>query len=293
MPLAFLLYACGHFFYRYIGDILIRQRLSYWPLLPVLSIAIFLGLYYILCDSDLKFIDIAIAVAMNLMAIIVFIQLIEGYNPHRLMATLGNPTNVGAYLALGLPFCLKRSYGWGIPLLVAICLLNSASAVLGAVTGLTVYIFLKNKRLGIVLFLIFLLSGVLLINLNSGYFASHGKIQVWKKAIEIWSENPTLMITGFGPGTFEVFGYNDGASWWTHSHNLIIHLLHDYGLIGLLIFISFVIKDIFLKKKDTDLKKKAFASICAFGVVSLGFIPYAIWPCVIILAYDLAILKKG
>lgn len=278
--------------YRFVGDVLLRQTLSYWPLLPTLSIAIFLGLYYILCDTDLRLIDNFIPICANLMAIVALIQISGGYHPHKMCGTFGNPTNLGIYIIVCLPYALKKKFLWGIPLLIVVGLSNSASAILGAMTGVIIYLFLKNKRIGIIIFILSLIIGLTFVKYNSTFLNPQGKLAIWIKAIQVWRENPIWMILGRGPGSFEVSRFNDGASWWTRSHNIIIHLLYEFGIIGLILFILFCIKDVLLKKKNTDLKKRAFATICAFVVSSLGFISYHIFPVVVILAFSLACLRR-
>lgn len=275
--------------YRFVGDILARKTLNYWPLLPMLSLGIFLALYYVLTDVKLSFIDNFIAIAGTIMVLLAFLQIIEGYHPHKMIGTLGNPTNLGIYLAISWPYTAEKRYLWSLPLLVAIGLSNSASAVLGVMVAIMVYLFLKKRWMGIFSFLIFLVLGLIFVKYNPTFLNLHGKAYLWQRALEIWQRS---WLIGFGPGSFEATIFYEEPTWWVRPHSLPIHILFESGVIGFLIFSIFCVKDILLKAKNTILKKKAFASIMAFGVMSLGSIPHHIWPVCVILAISLAILKK-
>lgn len=290
LPALFFCWIFLHCCYRFIGDILLSQKLSYWPLLPTISIAIFLGLYYILVDTDLRFIEKAIPIMATIMACVAFIQATTD-DFRNVSGTFGNPTNLGAYLAVCLPFAFRRKYLWGLPLLIAIYLTGSASAALGAATAIIVYLFLKNKKIGITIFIILLIAGLTFVKYNPNFLDPSGKIEIWQTALKNWRMN---WLIGFGPGSFEAFIYHmpNIGIWWTRTHNLIVHILHNFGVIGLAIFGAFCIKDILLRPKQTNLRMKAFASISAFAIISTAFIPHHIWSVCVILAIGLAILKK-
>lgn len=77
-------------------------------------------------------------------------------------------------------------------------------------------------------------------------FGDVQRVGEWKKVIGGVSELDSIWL-GNGPGsyplfstTMEVSGYSvNNQLLWTHPHNLLLMLLVEYGLLGLLVFLSF------------------------------------------------------
>jgi O-antigen ligase len=64
-----------------------------------------------------------------------------------------------------------------------------------------------------------------------------GRAQMWQSVIESWSATAQTMIIGQGAGTSEDAA-SKGVSSMDHPHNDYLGVLHDYGIIGLSIFVT-------------------------------------------------------
>lgn len=293
LPSLFLGWVFFLFSVRFITDILQKHSLAYWGLLPVLSITIFLVLYYILSDFSVTLRPgTLIAITATTMSCLAIVQALFKYHPWNVTGTFGNPTNLGAYLAVCLPYTFKPKFLYGVPLFIAIALTQSASALLGATVAILIYLFFKNRNEFYPVLIICIISIIAFIFLNPTFFNLYGKFSLWKTVL---IQGMTHPITGYGPGSIEVSQFTAYKidTWWTSTHNILVHIFYEFGIIGLLITLAFFIKDIILKPRLTALKKTAFNSSVVFIIISMSFISYHIFPVVVLQALNLAILKRN
>lgn len=214
---------------------------------------------------------------------------LTGSVSHRTVATVGNPTVLGIFLAMCSPLCLYlkskfgyTAFGCGI---ISIIFTSSAMAFIGAVVGILGYLFFENRKIAIILLSILIL-------LSIGFYSTKkfrtfinptGRIEVHKEA---WSILKEKSLTGLGLGTFEyLIGGNPeivkklNNNSWRELHNDIGQVWWSTGLVGLGLFLMFILSTIrkFLRC-ITDEGVALFASLSAFLVMSLGFFTMRVAP---------------
>jgi len=195
---------------------------------------------------------------------------------------------VGTILMLFVPLALSRaiSRGWGwlivfAAILLALLLSQSRGAILGAIGGMLIYLFLL-RRIGISTIAILLLIAALgvwlaepLLNLfsqgvESGDLSeiSSGRVDsMWLPLLNELFENPVRLIVGFGLfGVIMSDSYVMVSNFYqaTHAHNAYIDLLVDGGLI---VFVPFLILLVYSLRQAMKWGKE-LQSTTYFGLIS-------------------------
>jgi O-antigen ligase len=204
------------------------------------------------------------SLALSVITILQFLLLITkqpilNYNG-RIVATLGNPNFIGAYLAMTLPFLLS----WNlknkflklllifIPVL-AVLISCSLSAILATTIILTIFAFIKlwqhNKKNlfgGIVILIISVL--VIILGLGKSiyrYSQWDNRFLIWDAGIKSVSNHPLL---GIGQENFELIFPKNMHYKVDNAHNIFLETVVSSGSFGLLIF--FTILFVKFKKRN-------------------------------------------
>ena len=199
-----------------------------------------------------------------------------------LIGFLGNKNVLGAYLALCLPIFRVR-WKWGMPFVIlGLFISRSSMAIIAGFSGLAFFeIFMaiwqkKIKKL-ICLF-------VAIIILLTGFFLFVDKpnldrVVIWKKLVAQtfgWNR-----IVGQGMGRFiNLRIYDKTKTRWDNPHNEFLQIYLELGIIGLLLFLGYLI-DLFvrlIKFCKTEVEVMLFAGITVILVNSLGMFPFQLAP---------------
>lgn len=175
-----------------------------------------------------------------------------------------NSTSIPLLVALWLAFKREKTIWSKLLFIVALVFTGSRGALLGIILVIFYFGYKKIKTtkyyLIIFSFVIFLLFSafVYLNSLNplliSQMTRSYDREDIFKTTMAYVELNP---ITGYGGNTIDQLQdvkinyspYNN----WGHTHNWILEMLLRYGIIGLLLFLGFIIS-IFKSIKDVDCK---------------------------------------
>lgn len=225
-------------------------------------------------------------------------QLIKDDYLRRISAGFVHPNDFAAYIITVLPlsfmFLLPQRKRWQRLLLIAIsllgfyCLLRTSSrgAWFGFLVGLAVFIFYYNRKLLLLLPLVFLLimavspDGFRRVALVFSNEQSTGweRMQLWKGTWAMIKERPVL---GFGINTFSRnFPKYKPADYpdLRYAHNCYLQMWSEIGLIGLGVFLSLIGSLAFSVIKN--LKRKArmgFEGVFLLALFSgyIGFLVHA------------------
>jgi len=150
-------------------------------------------------------------------------------------SVFGNPTNMGVWLVLTLPWVWKARLfkGWSVlPVGAAIYFSHSAAAYLGAGLAFVLVMPRKSFQIGAACALAAALGfGAYA---HPDFFSLGGRREMWSALPSVWY---THHLTGIGFGTFRllelhnIFSYNQV---WGHPWNLLIRLAVEGGAIGVM-----------------------------------------------------------
>ena len=189
---------------------------------------------------------------------------------YRLKSFYGNPNHFGGVLIMTLPFFFALALDWtkekkqrilaslfslaGIFMLV---FTQSRSSWLALLAGLFITIFLRNWKIALVFVLVLGLSFSLVYPVLPGYLKKRmasvvswhetaGRIDLWQAGLLMWQEKPLLGV-GTGGYTYLLNNYlstikgRETKTILTLPHNIYIYILAEHGLVGLSIFIYFLV----------------------------------------------------
>lgn len=186
-------------------------------------------------------------------------------------AMIGNPTYLGIWLVMCLPFCLYAMKKWQIGVvMVAILLCQSDTATAGMIGSLVLMGLIRARSVKF-LKVIPIVVLVAVIALYSSWgriqaFAENkasGRIAVWKDTLKDWREPAILLkvsddmpeaqrdeaqllnkrvysLTGRGLGSFEFFFIKKHPEHkgWNDPHSVFLRTLYEVGLIGLVLLLG-------------------------------------------------------
>lgn len=177
-------------------------------------------------------------------------------------AFIGNPTYLGVFLALSLPFCcLFMRWWWPVLVFIAILMCQSDFAIGGAIVTAGFMLCMKAKNTAWLKLYIGagFLAALLLLCFSSQLKLekrANGRLVIWKQTIEDWRSPPILLkvtpempdqeklrnellnkrtnvLTGRGPGSFPFLFGTKHQSKWDDPHNVYLRTLYEYGILGL------------------------------------------------------------
>jgi O-antigen ligase len=77
-----------------------------------------------------------------------------------------------------------------------------------------------------------------------------GRVEVWKRGVEIVLENP---LVGVGPGNFSVAeGRKHEGGKWSVSHNSFLQVGGELGIPGLIMFVLIIVRSVSLSRNNQD-----------------------------------------
>ena len=209
---------------------------------------------------------------------------------HRTVGTIGNPTFLGCWIAMCLPFCLyvRKVFGYVTMALgiLILALTYSTLAIIEALTGIIVYLLLFRHWKVLLCFLLTVVA-VFYFSFSTlksnEYFNPEGRMPVHKEAWNLLKENP---LFGLGLGTFEHRIGEDPAviaklnnQNWRELHDEYGQVWFSLGLIGLMLvlgtMLSATIK--FFRNFTTD-GAVLFSSLASLFVMSLGLHMFRVPP---------------
>lgn len=187
---------------------------------------------------------------------------ITNYNG-RIIATLGNPNFLGAYLVITLPFILFSNIKLYLKIIlsglifIGIFLSESRSALIAFFVLVLIYIFNKVEIKGIykVLIAIALISTLFIVINNFSIFE---RTSIWDNRSIIWQNGidaiPTSPFIGIGQENFETIFPKNLNFYVDNAHNIFIEIALSSGAIGLILFILILYKGF----KRSEMKYKSF-----------------------------------
>lgn len=201
---------------------------------------------------------------------------------------LGNSTNTAMYITVITPFLLlhKRSLIWVFIPILAVFMLDSASAVLGMVAIILGFIFLKRC---------YLIGGITVLGIVpisiwkwgyfKGLFYTNNKLVLWSQAM---SDYKQFWLIGRGLGNFQGRYIIDNVPWF-FMHNHYLWVLYTLGGIGFICFILWIYPVLVTKGKPL----LPLLSVISVGVMALCSVPMRVYPIVLLTAFNMGILTKG
>lgn len=237
---------------------------NYLGILVNLGLILFFYLSYITKNIN---IDIVIKYSSIMGLIEIIISLLS--NKRAGTYSFLNPNYYGAYLALLILLYLYKKYDrkYLIIFLVALFLTGSRFALVSLILTYTIYLFIKNKKIGILaisitlIYFYFVYRGILPF-VRADTINEYLDLRLWIYKLGIMGMNGGLLL-GHGPTYFYTFSNHI----YPHSHNLFIELILTYGVIG-------VVYIIYLCKKYTINEKRL---LLIFLVILHGMADYTIF----------------
>ncbi len=226
--------------------------------------------------------------------------------PGRVYATIKNTNDYAESLLILLPFYLAVvTYSkskvkkllftvMATPAFIALVLTYSRTSWIGLIAAILIFVFFANKKLILPLVIVGLLSVPLLpstiINrvgtITTGDTSIGYRFKIFKTVLPIIKD---YWFSGIGLGTFVfkrvVTRYPLYTEGWVppHSHNIILHIWIESGIIGLLSFIGWVVHlfktgiNRVRYETDTTLKYTIIASISSLSGAMIAGMGEHIW----------------
>lgn len=124
--------------------------------------------------------------------------------------------------------------------------------------------------------------------------ADNGRTQIWALTLDGYSDAPLLdQIIGGGPGTGGRYMEERTGGWFVMPHNAYIEILCDYGVVGLLIFISFLLvlmKSAFLYPRGSLQRKLILCVVLSWVVTNMVSHAGRIWTICFSIAIGMIVL---
>ena len=213
-----------------------------------------------------------------------------GHFSRRIVGTLGNPSILGIFLSLCIPFCLSLKNRLGniatICSFIIIGLTLSLTAYVTSIMAVIFIVFFHNKKVVISLFLILAVISVLIVQyIPKVKFMLNptGRIEVLKESFDLINRKA---ITGYGLGSFQyLIGGNPEVvkrlhnENWKEAHNEYWQTWLEVGIIGLMLLLIgiFTVFKTFLKN-ITEETIYPMASFMVFLFVCLTYFPMRVSP---------------
>ncbi len=287
---------------------------AWWNLLPTLNILIAILIVHhlveytdttkrwvnvtkVICWSGVAYSVYAILQFINCDQILQEIVVKEGVGQIYKMCTfMGNKMLSSNFIACIIPlFLIFKSKKYFLALgvsLVALCLFRSAFNLGAAVLGICIVLLLQ-KRWKLVLIII-ICSLILTVSFRNKLNIHHqlksgfnGRIGLMKKALIGVKGH---ILTGHGAGSLprdfaktrlenEPFGMR-----WHSTHNILIDVLYEFGLIGVVLLIGYLcnlfkrIKEVFRDSNETMILIGLCGGLGSWLMVGMGSFPHRIAP---------------
>lgn len=196
---------------------------------------------------------------------------------------LGNSTDSAMYIVAISPFLLLHKKGWILFIIpiIAIVMLNSASAVLGIFSVIIAYFLIKQYHIRLIGFLGLSVTGALIwFDKATEFFSPETKLTIWSRAITDWKD-----FAWFGSGLGNFYGtYKIGAITY-NMHNHYLYILYTLGVFGLFFLLWWLVP--LLKKNEAILP---YVSLIAVLVMAAFSMPMRVYAIVILTGINLGIL---
>ena len=212
-----------------------------------------------------------------------------GHFSRRIVGTLGNPSILGIFLSLCLPFSLslKNRLGYisALASIMVIFLTLSLTAIISCILSLLFILFFKSQKLAIILFIILAIIGIAILQIPQVKFMLNptGRIEMLK---ESWNLMNKKAITGYGLGSFQyLIGQNPDVvkrlnnENWREAHTEYGQAWFEVGLTGLALLLMGIFT--IVKKFLQNIREETvylMASFFVFLLVSLTYFPMRISP---------------
>ncbi len=169
---------------------------------------------------------------------------------------LGHPTMVGPFIGMLIPVAFYlRKWFFAIPMIIAVCLTHSWVAIGAIAASLLLLLFLLSPRWAKIAMGSLLISIIACLLIFTGAnkvgtfieSKSSGRIAEWSNVIkavkEPFGENDKCYsYTGFGPGSFQfIYLKMFPQSNFSYAHNEYLEVLFNYGIIGLILFLTAIV----------------------------------------------------
>ena len=198
---------------------------------------------------------------------------------------LGNSTDTAMYIAAISPFVLLLKRGWLyfiIPM-IAIWILNSASAVLGIFSVIAGYFIIKKYYCRLGLFLALSMVAICLwFDKIKIFFSPETKLVIWAQAMTDWKN---FAWYGRGLGNFEGRYVINNIAY--HMQNHYLYILYTLGLIGLVLLFLWLIPH--LKNTSAMLP---YLSVISVMIMAICSVPLRVYPIVLLVGIELGILAN-
>jgi len=207
------------------------------------------------------------------------------------IGTLGNLNFFAAYLAIALPFFLRRKWWvFALPIPYFIFGAQTSAAMIAAIVGLAYFAyqeprckeFLKNPwhRVGLIVLTLLVASMWLYYDGQIGGTSKldlSGRLDIWTAALSQISQSWITVIFGLGPG----------SSWGGHGtlHNEWLTVFHRFGLIGL----SFVL--IYTAKAYRG-NRHLFTAFIIICVNAIGNLPMQLAPSFFLILIIVGLMER-
>ena len=209
----------------------------------------------------------------------------------RTAATFNNPNLYGQLAVMLLPFgvycavtAARKTERWGYGIMILISLLGvlftfSRGSYLGLLLAIAVFLALnirrsKNARIALVVVLVVVLLFVLIPNpfmqrletIDSQDIAINKRLDAWQTAWDAIVQRPLL---GYGAGTLNAMDIIQaaGIDGTPHTHNAILELLLEGGILALLPFVLMCVRFV---NTNVRLWKQDDSHVHSLGVASLA-----------------------
>ena len=289
--------------------------------LSIMASCMLFGLvFYLVVDNEKTFERIVwlLFIAMTLTSLYGFYQVKRGIEinfalvdvstnadmPGRLFSTFLNPNNYAEFLMMGIPLCaaylvtrkndvkkLLCAAMLGICLIALVMTLSRASYIT-LLVGVLLFVFIVNPRLIPIIIVLGLLAIPLVPDVYIRRLMTTGtdssstyRFQIWSGALRTLAQNWLLGI-GMGPQAFKLVYLQNSQSQALnamHSHNLILQIWIETGLLGFLSFMTYaftLVKRGYVTARQAVRAKTRYfsAGLCAslVAIVLFGFVEY-VW----------------
>jgi hypothetical protein len=198
------------------------------------------------------------------------------------VGTLGNPNFLASYLAISLPFFIRKRWEKAIPILCAALLVTkTTTAVVAAIAGVGVYFFGWYGGLIGLACGSFILTGFAALK-PFKFQGVYERLSMWQGAIRATSSSWQTFLLGWGPNVMLEKPNN-----MLHSEYIITFF--NFGLTGISCLTAFIID---VLRKHTWKGNALIASFVAILVNMLGNHPLHTVPTAILIITVVALLQR-
>lgn len=301
---------CTVSIYTYSQDMVDKFIAPKWHL--TIYILVFSVLIILIKSILYNSLSIKLKILSRIIAILCILQAIYGITQyfqwipshsianHMITGSFDNPAGFVSCLCCGLPFvllCLNHCqykylstiiYISAVTILIAVLLSSSRTGIISATLCICIFIYTKFHIIG--KFRIFIIGGFFFLLLGSYFLkkqSADGRILIWKCSWEMFKDSP---IYGHGMGAFqkkymyyqaEYFKEHPNSVFTTLADNVsspfneYLNVMLNWGIIGLVLLLSFVVLLIFYYYKNTNQDSQiALISLISIATLSLFSYPY-------------------